>query len=181
MGLQERRARADCIRATCYAPMRAPTDDTERPLPSPEIPGRPRRDRPGGRRGSLRAAFALAAALVPLGLAWAVVGDDEHSGRAAAAPSRAAAPTVDPALWAGTSDRPTRTRPRRPTAAQRLSTLEHPLVGAPRAALIARLGRPTRRATEGGPRMELLEYAVKDREFQIVLLEGRVAEVNRFR
>jgi hypothetical protein len=47
--------------------------------------------------------------------------------------------------------------------------------------MIRAIGRPTRRATEGGAAMELLEYDIADEQYQVVVLNTRVVEVIRFR
>ncbi len=123
----------------------------------------------------------VAAALLPLSVAWALSSNDSAA-EAGAAPSpgvTAPDPGLMSALDEGTQE-PVAAK-RTPRTKDRLAALRHPLEGATRAELIRTIGRPTRRTTEGGPTLELLEYNIADDEYQVVILDKRVIEVIRFR
>jgi len=130
-----------------------------------------------------RTAAIVAAVLLPLSVAWALAGSGPDS-EAGAAPS-AGVTATDPGFRAALhgDSQPVPTSPTRPavSAKERLGALRHPLVGASRAEMIRAIGRPTRRATEGGAAMELLEYDIADEQYQVVVLNTRVVEVIRFR
>ena len=111
---------------------------------------------------------------LPLTVALAL-SDGGRDAEAGAAPSPAGAATRDVLPMRAPSE-----GEGAPTARARLDALRHPLLGSSRASLVSRLGPPTRRATEGGPGMELLEYDVADEQYQVVLVQRRVVEITRF-
>lgn len=133
-------------------------------------------------------AAVIALALLPFGVAWALTGGPDSGGR-----TTARAPTVVYAPWpaeltlvaredgAPRAPRaPRSTRVGTPTEAELVSALKHPLVGRTRAQLLAVLGQPAERATEAGA-LVFWEYHVQNAQFQVVLLDDVVVEVNRFR
>lgn len=153
-----------------------------RPLPTPLArAARAAHGRIACAAGVSRAELALVAALsigaLAVGGSMIATGSDD-GGEAAASqrPAATAAQKVDTGASA-----PSIAAVGRRTTASRLRTLRHPLVGVSRRKLLARLGPPTRRTIEGGAALELLEYEIADQEYQVVVLKGRVTEINRFR
>jgi len=129
------------------------------------------------RAGELVLTLGLLVGLIGAGTLMIQAGSGNGTSAAAAT-----APATTPESQAPETTAPAKVTPvRKRTAKSRLSALRHPLVGTSRAKLLSRLGPPTRRTTEGGAAMELLEYAIGDSEYQVVVLDRRVVEVNRFR
>lgn len=131
-----------------------------------------------------RLATLLLIATLPLIVAWYAAGDSaaprETGAKAVAVEPQPRAPTAAP------TRRPAPTRPAarraptpRPTQAARRDLLIHPLVGTRTAKLTRILGRPTTRSSEAG--LSLLEYHLPEADFQLVIVERRVVEVNRIR
>jgi hypothetical protein len=133
-------------------------------------------------------AAVIVLALLPFGIAWAVSGGPDSGGRAAAqAPTPAYAPwPAELTLVSREGGAPRAPRVPRatpvgtPTEAQLVKALKHPLVGRTRAQVLAVLGQPAERATEAGA-LVFWEYRVQSAQFQVVLLDDVVVEVNRFR
>jgi len=152
---------------------------------SPEHDVQPPAVRPAGRTTTslfARALFVVAAALLPLSVAWAL--SENGSGAEAGAAPSPEVTRLDPALRAGLAEAsaaPAAAAARRSRVQDRLAVLRHPLVGVSRGELVRAIGRPTRRTNEGGAAMELLEYEIADDEYQVVVLNKRVVEVTRFR
>ena len=128
--------------------------------------------------------------LFATGLIIAVLGSgvmliQDGSGNSASAAAANTDTVADPANTGAVADpdaapESTPATARKRTTQSRLRALRHPLIGISRAQMIARLGQPTRRAIEGGPQLELVEYEIANHEYQLVLLDKRVVEVNRF-
>ena len=152
-------------------------------MPHTPQPRRPRRV-PAG----YEPAAAIALALLPFGIAWAVTSATGSDGRAVAetpaVPYAAFPPELALVPREGGAPRAPRARPATPvgtpTEAQKVKALKHPLVGRTRVRLLAVLGEPDEQAAEAGA-LVFWEYRVQNAQFQVVLLDDVVVEVNRFR
>ena len=160
-----------------------------------------RRRRPAS-SGSVRLAAALLAATVPLLAAWALTaGSGDLASQAIAASSGALVAsagqadhlparmdTATEAAWtrartrAGTTPRQAKAeRKRRARAASQRSVLSHPLVGRKLAVVKRQLGPPSAERSEAAAGVIFLEYHLPNERYQLLVNDGRVIEVNRYR